>query len=141
MSYRVTVTLRGENEQAIRRMRRTSPESVSGIVNTALRRYFADTHADDLELILRRLNRQRNEVDRLRQHLSVVEETLLLYVQYSFSQWPPAATENTQEIRARAFGIYQRFIEALRNTIDRGGILIEDLLHSSEVLDEDEDET
>jgi hypothetical protein len=110
----------------------------SAVVCEALEKYLDRT--GDLELILRRLDRQSRALDRLERDVDMNSQAFGLFVRLWFAHMPRIAQEARAAATASAEARYRRFLDRLAQLIARGGRFIDDLTQDRIADDKELDE-
>jgi len=97
----------------------------SNVVSEALEKHLDRT--GDLELILRRLDRQTRALDRLERDVDLNSQAFSLFVRLWFAHTPRIPQDARAAAQASAEARYRSFLDRLAELIARGGRFVDDL--------------
>ncbi|NKB53749.1 MAG: CopG family transcriptional regulator [Rhizobiaceae bacterium] len=102
--------------------------SMSRLVQAALMA-FLDADQDKREaLVLRRFDRLSRQMGKIERDLSVLTETVALYIQYELAVTPPVPVSDQAAARAQAHERFKHFIERVARRMADGKSLINEVV-------------
>ena len=117
----------GDNDDLVRREAKRRGVSISQLTQAAL---IAFLHADKDKreaLMLRRFNKIERQFTKLELDLSILTETLALYIQYELAIAPPVPVSDQAAAKAQARERFQHFISRVAERMADGKSLINDV--------------
>ncbi len=118
----------GNDRTRIKQEARRRGVSISQLTKAALIS-FLDADEDKREaLVLRRFDRLSRQMNKLERDLSVVTETLALFVQYELAIAPPVPVSDQAAVKAQARERFNQFISRVASRIAEGKSLINEVI-------------
>tara|TARA_R110002073_G_scaffold124823_2_gene269271 strand:- start:140 stop:619 length:480 start_codon:yes stop_codon:yes gene_type:complete len=118
----------GNDRNRIKQEARRRGVSISQLTKAALIS-FLDADEDKREaLVLRRFDRLSRQMNKLERDLSVVTETLALFVQYELAIAPPVPVCDQAAVKAQARERFNQFISRVARRIAEGKSLINEVV-------------
>lgn len=117
----------GDNDDLVRREAKRRGVSISQLTQAAL---IAFLHADKDKreaLLVRRFNKLERQLTKLELDLSVLTETLALYIQYELAIAPPVPVSDQAVAKAQARERFTQFISRVAGRMAEGKSLINDV--------------
>ena len=126
-STRVHIYL-GDDRGRVKQEAKRRGVSLSQLTRAALIA-FLDADQDKREaLILRRFDRLSRQVSKLERDLSVLTETLALFIQYELAITPPVPVSDQAAVRAQARERFHQFIGRVARRMAEGKSLIHEVV-------------
>ncbi|MDH2380720.1 CopG family transcriptional regulator [Bradyrhizobium sp. CER78] len=101
----------------------------SAIVDAALDRFLnPERDASGDAALLRRLDRMNRQLDRAERDLSIMAETIALFVRYYLTITPPLPTGDQDAARALGRERFEMFVAQVGKRIASGGRLVADVM-------------
>ncbi|MGH1407324.1 MAG: CopG family transcriptional regulator [Rhodomicrobiaceae bacterium] len=117
----------GDDHDRVRREAQRRGVSISQLTQAALVA-FLDADKDKREaLVLRRFDRLGRQFTKLELDLSVLTETLALYIQYELAITPPVPVSDQAVAKAQARARFQQFITRVAGRMADGKSLINEV--------------
>jgi predicted transcriptional regulator len=102
--------------------------SKSAILSAALASFLLPDGHDRREVtIIKRLDRQAQQLDRIERDQNVLVETLALFIRYELSVTASVPEAHQDAVRAQGKARFEKFIAQLARHLQRGGSLVRDL--------------
>lgn len=118
----------GNDRNRIKQEARQRGVSISQLTKAALIS-FLDADEDKREaLVLRRFDRLSRQMAKLERDLSIVTETLALFVQYELAIAPPVPVSDQAAVKAQARERFSQFISRVARRIAEGKSLINEVV-------------
>jgi hypothetical protein len=110
----------------------------SAIVDTALDRFLSPERdpSGDAALV-RRLDRMSNQLDRVDRDLSVLAETIALFVRYYLTITPPLPSGDQDAARALGRDRFEMFVVQVGKRVASGGRLVADVMQRVSITNPD----
>lgn len=120
----------GDDRNRVKQEAKRRGVSVSQLAQAALMA-FLDADQDKREaLVLRRFDRLSRQMTKLERDLSIVTETIALFIQYELAVAPPVPVSDQAAVKAQARERFNQFISRVAQRMAEGKSLI------NEVVDE-----
>ena len=117
----------GDDHNLVRQEAKRRGVSISQLTQAALIA-FLKTDEDKREaLLLRRLDRLARQLTKMELDLSILTETLALYIQYELAIAPPVPVSDQAAAKAQARERFQHFISRVAERMADGKSLINDV--------------
>ena len=117
----------GNDHNLVRQEAKRRGVSISQLTQAALIA-FLKTDEDKREaLLLRRLDRLARQLTKMELDLSILTETLALYIQYELAIAPPVPVSDQAAAKAQARERFQHFISRVAGRMAEGKSLINDV--------------
>ncbi len=118
----------GKDRKRIQREAKRRGVSMSQLAYTALVN-FLDADQDKREaLVLRRFDRLSRQIGKLDRDLSVVTETLALFIQYELAITPPVPVTDQAAAKAQARERFKHFVDRVAKRMVEGKSLVQDVI-------------
>lgn len=118
----------GQDRHRIKQEAQRRGVSMSQLMQAALIAFLDADHDKREALVLRRFDRLSRQMNKLDRDLSVLTETVALYIQYELAITPPIPVTDQAAARAQARVRFKHFIERVARRMADGKSLINEVV-------------
>lgn len=127
----------GDDYRRVQREAKLRGVSVSRLAHAALLALL-DVDEDKREaLIQRRFDRITRQATKLDRDISILNETIALFIQYQLTITPPIPVTDQEAVKAQAKERYANFIERVATRVTEGRRLVDEVIEEITPAEED----